>query len=153
VEDNIEKEADDFYEEAGNVAHDVESAGNAVISAGSEFLDDSVQALGSAVEGIANMFGFGGNPANVGTYMRVDINKLRDYAYQLEVLRRKANDVEMRINGLYFRAGLKNIVPLLKSSYMDGNNNNFRAIIDYLNFAADTFENNERKLLAMLNSI
>jgi hypothetical protein len=36
---------------------------------------------------------------------------------------------------------------------MDGNNNNFRAIIDYLNFAADTFENNERKLLAMLNSI
>jgi hypothetical protein len=153
VENNIEEEAQDFYEDAENLVSDVETAGNAVINAGSEFLDDSAQALDNVVGSVENMFGFGGQPVNLGTYMHVDINKLRDYTYQLEVLRRKANDIEMRINGLYFRAGLKNIVPLLKSSYMDGNNNNFRAIIDYLNFAADTFENNEQKLLAMLNSI
>lgn len=80
----------------------------------------------------------------------VDFDKLREDSDRLEVLRRRARDIEGRINELYFNVDLReSILSLFKSSYMEYSSNKFKKNIYYLNYAYDTFEKAERKLFEM----
>ncbi|KOF57071.1 hypothetical protein AGR56_10995 [Clostridium sp. DMHC 10] len=150
IEDEVENEF--FDGENVDFINDIESTVVAIADEGSKALSEEVQKVESVIKrGFSSGDGIYG-VASIRTRIYVDFGKLREHADKLQHLRRSACDIEERINELYFNADIdfsKNILNLLKSSYMEYSSDKFRENIDYLNYAADTFQRAERTLLNM----
>ncbi|WP_234118694.1 Mbeg1-like protein [Clostridium hydrogenum] len=154
LEDDVEKIEDDvesefFDRENFEFVKDIESTAVAIVDEDANVFSEGVQKVGNIIKGgFSSAFGYGA--ASTRTRIYVDFDKLREAADRLEVLRRRACDIEERVNELYFNVDLrKNILTLLKSSYMEYSSDKFRENIDYLNYACDTFQRAERTLFKM----
>lgn len=148
----IEDEAESEFFDGENVefVKNIESTAVSITHKGANVFSEGVQEVESIIEG--------GFSSTCGIYVAastrmpiyVDFDKLREAIDRLEVLRKRACDIEERINELYFNVDLrKNILTLFKSSYLEYSSNKFRENIYYLNYAYDTFQKAERKLVEM----
>ena len=82
--------------------------------------------------------------------IKVDTQKLRRYAQELENINNRLGRLDSRLDSLYMQAGLLDLWNLLKADYRIGRSSRISHSADYLNETAGNFEAVEKNLMVQL---
>ncbi|PJI09595.1 MULTISPECIES: Mbeg1-like protein [Clostridium] len=108
---------------------------------------------------IKDTLGIGEHSVTTEEYIKINTDRLRQYASKISSLKRRADEISHKINTLYFGLGvdnlvhLGNLVNLVRSSYMDETNYRFAECINFFNQTADRFDSVENSITQYANSL
>jgi esterase/lipase len=95
-------------------------------------------------------FSAGYGAAGADPVIKVDTDKLKDYASRLEFVNHRLDNIDNRLNSLYKQVGLLGLFNLLRADARIGWNKQIDKSAKYLNDTAGEFEQTERNLTAQL---
>lgn len=80
----------------------------------------------------------------------VDTAKLRLYAYRLNEVNAKLSRIDSRMDSLYSKVGLRDLLKLLQADIMTGPSRSIKNCSKYLMDTADDFDTTERRVVDKL---
>jgi hypothetical protein len=89
--------------------------------------------------------------ATANPFIEVNTYNLRHYADRLSSVNRKINNLDQRLDDLYFKVGLENLGNLFVADLFTGTSDRICRCVSYLNDTAYDFEATERSLLAQIS--
>ena len=97
-------------------------------------------------EELKNIFDNGYKYANNYPEIKVDTYKLTTYAGRLQAVNRRLSNLDSRIDKLYWKVGLLDLLKLMKSDYKIGYSSRINSCANYLNNTASDFNNAEQSI-------
>ncbi|MCP8969376.1 Mbeg1-like protein [Ectobacillus ponti] len=83
--------------------------------------------------------------------VKIDTHKLRQYAQRLQDVNKKLGSLDRRLNSLYTKVGLLDVLSLMQADIMTGKSRKLNKCIAYLEETAADFEAAERKIASQLH--
>ena len=111
---------------------------------GKKFVDGISSFASSVKESYNMLFNKGYQYASSNTYFEVNTAILRGYADRLDKVNGRVVDLDRRMDSLYKKVGLRDLLKLLKADLMTGYNWHISNCSKYLNETANDFDGVER---------
>jgi hypothetical protein len=80
-------------------------------------------------------------------FIKVDTQKLRNYAERLNAVNNRLNNLDRSLDSLYTKVGLLDVWSLMQADLMTGESWRIKGCISYLEETVEDFETAERKIL------
>lgn len=148
----FEAECEAGFQKLGNEAIETfESYSNVT----AEMLE--LEAVG--INSIMDAFGIGEHSVKTEEYIKINTDRLRDYARKLANIQSQAEEVSRSINSLYIDMDVdnlehvENLLHLFRATYLDETYYRFSECINFLNRAADKFETAECEIIKEANQL
>lgn len=84
-------------------------------------------------------------------HIKVNTDRLRAYAYRLSLVNKRLMRIDDRLQSLYFSVGLDDLGSLIRADMLMGYSLKLKRCINYLEDAAEEFEDAEGKILRKLS--
>ena len=125
---------------------------------GPEKYNDAKQAIkefvGSLLGSITELFQSTVNPgyryATAHPVIKVDTYKLRNYTDRLAAVNKRINNLDHRMDALYWKVGFLDLLSLLHGDLLTEKSLTLKLCSSYLNATAEDFDNAERNIQSKL---
>lgn len=148
----FETEGEACFQKLGNEAVEV-------LENYSNVSTEAVQFEAAGVNSIMDAFGIGQHSVKTEECIKINTDRLRDYARRLSNIQRQAEEVSRSINSLYMSMGIDNLehfenfIHLFRATYLDETYYRFSECINFLNRTADKFETAECEIMQSANRL
>lgn len=89
--------------------------------------------------------------ASSNPYIKINIDRIRSYAYRLTLVNKRLMRLDDRLKYLYLRVGVDDLGSLIRADMVIDYSWKLRKCINYLDDAAEEFERAENKILRIIN--